>query len=254
MTAGPKTGRNTAMAITTTAPFDVQTVRADFPILRELVHGKPLVYLDSANTSQKPAAVLRAMDDYYQHANANIHRATHLLSERATQAYEGTRAKAARFINAPDAKTIVLTTGTTDGINLVAQSYGRTMLKAGDEVLLSWLEHHSNIVPWQMLCEQTGAVLRVAPINDRGEIELDGYQALLSPRTKIVAVGHGHAHGSELPVGESALAYALGFVAATVALHGAGLAAGLLSSRLGRGLVRAGGAGAAAAGLAMMLG
>jgi cysteine desulfurase / selenocysteine lyase len=170
--------------------FDVNAIRAEFPILRELVHGKPLVYLDSANTSQKPEAVLRAMDDYYRHANANIHRATHLLSERATRAYEGTRTKAARFINAPDAKSIVLTTGTTDGINLVAQTYGRATLKPGDEVLLSWLEHHSNIVPWQILCEQTGAQLRVAPINDRGEIDADAFHALLSPKTKIVAVGH----------------------------------------------------------------
>jgi cysteine desulfurase/selenocysteine lyase len=183
--------------------FDVASIRADFPILRELVHGKPLVYLDSANTSQKPEAVLRALDDYYRHANANIHRATHLLSERATQAYEGTRAKAARFINAPDDKTIVLTTGTTDGINLVAQTYGRSNLKPGDEVLLSWLEHHSNIVPWQILCEQTGAVLRVAPIDDRGEIDLEAYHALLSPRTKIVAVGHvSNALGTINPVRE----------------------------------------------------
>ena len=183
--------------------FSPALIRADFPILRELVHGKPLVYLDSANTSQKPEVVLRALDDYYRHANANIHRATHLLSERATQAYEGTRAKAARFINAPDDKTIVLTTGTTDGINLVAQTYGRSNLKPGDEVLLSWLEHHSNIVPWQILCEQTGAVLRVAPIDDRGEIDLEAYHALLSPRTKIVAVGHvSNALGTINPVRE----------------------------------------------------
>lgn len=170
--------------------FDVQQVRRDFPILAERVHGKPLVYLDSANTSQKPQAVLDAMDDYYRHANANIHRATHLLSERATALYEGARAKAAAFVNAPDPHAIVLTKGTTDGINLVAQSYGRSTLRAGDEVLISWLEHHSNIVPWQMLCEQTGAVLRVAPINEAGEIDLDEYGALLSKRTRIVAVGH----------------------------------------------------------------
>ena len=194
--------------------FEISSIRAQFPILRELVHGKPLVYLDSANTSQKPEVVLRAIDDYYRHANANIHRATHLLSERATQAYEGTRAKAARFINAADAKSIVLTTGTTDGINLVAQTYGRTTLKPGDEVLLSWLEHHSNIVPWQMLCEQTGAVLRVAPINDRGEIELGSYQALLSSRTKIVAIGHvSNALGTINPVHEMiAAAHAVGAV------------------------------------------
>jgi cysteine desulfurase/selenocysteine lyase len=170
--------------------FSVDAVRADFPILREIVHGKPLVYLDSANTSQKPESVIRAMDDYYRHANANIHRATHLLSERATGLYEGGRAKAARFINAPDHQSIVLTTGTTDGINLVAQTYGRTLLRPGDEVLLSWLEHHSNIVPWQIVCEQTGATLRVAAINEVGEIDLDSFADLLSERTRIVAVSH----------------------------------------------------------------
>jgi cysteine desulfurase/selenocysteine lyase len=170
--------------------FDVARVRADFPILRELIHGKPLVYLDSANTSQKPLAVITATDDYYRHANANIHRATHLLSERATALYEGARKKAATFLNAADAHTIILTKGTTDGINLVAQSYGRTTLKAGDEIVLSWLEHHSNIVPWQMVAEQTGAAIKVVPINDLGEIDLDAYAKLLSPRTRIVAIGH----------------------------------------------------------------
>ncbi len=175
---------------TTTSGLDVQRLRAEFPILQERVHGKPLVYLDSANTSQKPQAVLQAMDDYYRHANANIHRATHLLSERATSLYEGARVKAARFINAPDPHTIVLTKGTTDGINLVAQSYGRSVLRPGDEVLISWLEHHSNIVPWQLLCEQTGATLEVARIDERGEIDQDDYARLLSPRTKIVALGH----------------------------------------------------------------
>jgi len=181
--------------------FDVLKIRSDFPILRELVHGKPLVYLDSANTSQKPSSVLEAMDDYYRHDNANIHRATHLLSERATKAYEGTRAKVARFINAGDVKSIVLTTGTTDGINLVAQTYGRMVLQPGDEVLLSWLEHHSNIVPWQILCEQTGATLKVAPIDDRGEIDLDAYHAMLSRRTRIVSVGHvSNALGTITPV------------------------------------------------------
>jgi cysteine desulfurase/selenocysteine lyase len=183
--------------------FDVLKVRRDFPILSERVHGKPLVYLDSANTSQKPQAVLDAMDDYYRHANANIHRATHLLSERATALYEGARAKAASFINAPDAKTIVLTKGTTDGINLVAQSYGRSILRAGDEIIISWLEHHSNIVPWQMLCEQTGAVLRIVPIDDQGEIDLEEYAALLSPRTRIVAMSHvSNALGTVNPVRE----------------------------------------------------
>ena len=183
--------------------FDVETVRRDFPILSERVHGKRLVYLDSANTSQKPQSVLDAMDDYYRHANANIHRATHLLSERATALYEGARAKAAAFINAPDPRTIVLTKGTTDGINLVAQSYGRSVLRDGDEILITWLEHHSNIVPWQLLCEQTGARLRVAAINDAGEVELEQYSALLSPRTKIVAIGHvSNALGTINPIGE----------------------------------------------------
>jgi cysteine desulfurase / selenocysteine lyase len=173
-----------------TAGFDAAKVRADFPILSELVRGRPLVYLDSANTSQKPLAVITATDDYYRRANANIHRATHLLSERATALYEGARAAAARFVNAADPRTIVLTKGTTDGINLVAQSYGRSTLAPGDEIVLSWLEHHSNIVPWQLLAEQTGAVIRVAPINERGEIDQDAYADLLSPRTRIVAIGH----------------------------------------------------------------
>jgi cysteine desulfurase / selenocysteine lyase len=170
--------------------FDVQKIRRDFPILSERVHGKPLVYLDSANTSQKPLVVLEAMDAYYRHANANIHRATHLLSERATALYEGARAKAAAFVNAADPRTIVLTKGTTDGINLVAQSYGRTNLRPGDEIVISWLEHHSNIVPWQILCEQTGAVLRVIPIDGLGQIDMEAYAALLSERTRLVAVSH----------------------------------------------------------------
>jgi cysteine desulfurase/selenocysteine lyase len=186
---------------TSASAFEVEKIREDFPILRERVHGKTLVYLDSANTSQKPEAVIRAMDDYYRHANANIHRATHLLSERATTLYEGARAKAGRFINAPDQQSIVLTTGTTDGINLVAQTYGRAFLKEGDEVLVSWLEHHSNIVPWQILCEQTGARLRVAAINDLGEVDLDSFEQLLSDRTRIVAVSHvSNALGSINPI------------------------------------------------------
>lgn len=194
--------------------FDVERVRADFPILRELVHGKPLVYLDSANTSQKPESVIRAMDDYYRHANANIHRATHLLSERATQLYEGGRAKVARFINAPSHRSVVLTTGTTDGINLVAQTYARTTLKPGDEVLVSWLEHHSNIVPWQIVCEQTGATLRVAAINDAGEVDLESFHELLSAKTKLVAISHvSNALGTINPIREViASAHAAGAV------------------------------------------
>jgi cysteine desulfurase / selenocysteine lyase len=194
--------------------FDVARVRADFPILDERVHGKPLVYLDSANTSQKPQSVLDAMDDYYRHSNSNIHRATHLLSERATALYEGARAKASAFVNAPDAHSVVFTKGTTDGINLVAQSYGRSTLTAGDEVLISWLEHHSNIVPWQLVCEQTGAALRVVPINEAGEIDLDAFRSMLSRRTKIVAIGHvSNALGTINPVREmTAQAHAAGAV------------------------------------------
>jgi cysteine desulfurase/selenocysteine lyase len=197
-----------------TRAFDIAKVRADFPILSEIVHGKPLVYLDSANTSQKPLAVIKATDDYYRHANGNIHRATHLLSERATALYEGARKKAAAFLNAGDAHHIVLTKGTTDGINLVAQSYGRTTLKPGDEIVLSWLEHHSNIVPWQLVAEQTGAVIKVVPINERGEVEQHEYDRLLSNRTKIVAVGHvSNALGTINPVKEMiAKAHARGAV------------------------------------------
>ena len=177
-------------SIASTTRFDVAHVRRDFPILTQLVHGKRLVYLDSANTSQKPRAVIEALDRYYEEANANIHRATHMLSERATAAYEGARLKAQRFVNAPEARGIILTRGTTDGINLVAQSYGRLVLKPGDEVLISWMEHHSNIVPWQIVCEQTGARLRVAPIDDRGELVVEEFERILSDRTKIVAVAH----------------------------------------------------------------
>jgi cysteine desulfurase/selenocysteine lyase len=201
-------------AVSQAAGFDVAKVRADFPILSELVHGKPLVYLDSANTSQKPLAVIKAMDDYYRHANSNIHRATHLLSERATGLYEGARKKAAGFMNAADPHTIVLTKGTTDGVNLVAQSYGRTFLKSGDEIVLSWLEHHSNIVPWQIVAEQTGATIKVVSINDAGELDQDEYARLLSPRTKIVAVGHvSNALGTINPIKQMiAQAHAVGAV------------------------------------------
>jgi cysteine desulfurase/selenocysteine lyase len=173
-----------------TTRFDAVQVRRDFPILAQLVHGKRLAYLDSANTSQKPRAVIEALDRYYEEANANIHRATHLLSERATGAYEAARQKAQRFVNAPESRGIILTRGTTDGINLVAQSYGRSVLKPGDEVLISWMEHHSNIVPWQLVCGETGARLRVAPIDDRGELVVEEFERILSDRTKIVAVAH----------------------------------------------------------------
>jgi cysteine desulfurase/selenocysteine lyase len=178
----------TRLAETTT--FDVMKVREDFPILREHVHGKPLVYLDNANTTQKPSAVLDALDHYYRHDNANIHRATHLLSERATRAYEGARTKAQRLINAGSTREVVFTKGTTDGINLVAQSWARTHLKPGDEILVTWMEHHSNIVPWQLVCEQTGAVLKVAPITDAGELDVEAFRARLTGRTKLAAMVH----------------------------------------------------------------
>jgi cysteine desulfurase/selenocysteine lyase len=186
-----------------TLTFDVAKLRQDFPILAERVHGKPLVYLDNANTTQKPRQVLDALDHYYRHDNANIHRATHLLSERATAAYEGTRATVASFINAPDKREVVFTKGCTEGINLVAQTWGRSTLKPGDEVLVTWMEHHSNIVPWQLVCAATGATLKVCPITDRGELDLDAFDRLLTPRTKIVAMIHvSNALGTINPVAD----------------------------------------------------
>jgi cysteine desulfurase / selenocysteine lyase len=178
----------TKLAESTT--FDVAKIRADFPILNEVVHGKPLVYLDNANTTQKPRQVLDALDHYYRHDNANIHRATHLLSERATRAYEGTRVKVQRLINAASSREVVFTRGCTDSINLVAQSWARTNLEPGDEILVTWMEHHSNIVPWQLVCQQTGATLKVAPITDAGELDLEAFHALLSERTKLLAIIH----------------------------------------------------------------
>ena len=172
------------------ATFDVRTIREDFPILAERVHGKPLVDLDNANTTQKPRQVLEALDQFYRHDNANIHRATHLLSERATRAYEGARTKLQRLVGAADSCEVVFTRGCTDAINLVASSWARTHLKPGDEVLVTWMEHHSNIVPWQIVCQQTGATLKVAPITDRGDVDLDAFDALLGPRTRIAALSH----------------------------------------------------------------
>ncbi len=168
--------------------FDVQRIRADFPILGQTVHGKPLVYLDNAATSQKPRAVIEAERRYYEHDNANIHRGVHLLSQRSTDAYEASRVKVQRFLNARSEKEIIFTRGTTEGINLVAATYGRKHVGPGDEVVISALEHHSGIVPWQMLCEEKGATLRVIPIDDDGDLLLDEYERLLSPRTKVVAV------------------------------------------------------------------
>lgn len=170
--------------------FDVEGVRRDFPILQSRVHGKPLVYLDNAATSQKPQSVIDALVKYYTEQNSNIHRGVHYLSEWATREYEGARGKVRRFLNAAEEREIIFVRQTTEGLNLVASSYGRSNLKAGDEVLITGMEHHSNIVPWQMICEQTGAKLRVVPITDEGELRLDEYARLLTPRTKIVAVAH----------------------------------------------------------------
>lgn len=183
--------------------FDVQKVRKDFPVLQQKVHGKPLVYLDNAATTQKPLAVIDALEHYYRHDNSNIHRGVHTLSERATEAYERARVAAQKFLNAADSKEIIFVRGTTEGINLVAQTYGRKNVRAGDEVLITAMEHHSNIVPWQLLCEEKGAKLRVAPINDRGELLLEEFEKLLGPKTKIVAVGHlSNALGTINPVRE----------------------------------------------------
>ncbi len=170
--------------------LDVESVRADFPILQQEVHGKPLVYLDSAATSQKPRGVIDAIARYYLDDNANVHRGVHLLSERATRAYEAAREKVQRFVNAAHAHEIVFVRGTTEAINLVAQTYGRTRVRAGDEIVITVMEHHSNIVPWQMLCEEKGAMLRVAPMDDDGTLRVDELERLIGPRTKLVALGH----------------------------------------------------------------
>jgi len=170
--------------------FDVERVREDFPILQQKVHGKPLVYFDNAATSQKPRAVIDAISRYYEGTNANIHRAVHHLSEQATEEYEAARKTAQNFINAPSLSEIIFVRGTTEGINLVAQTYGRANVHAGDEVIVTDMEHHSDIVPWQLLCEDRGAKLRVVPINDRGELVLEEFEKLLRPKTKLVCVTH----------------------------------------------------------------
>jgi cysteine desulfurase/selenocysteine lyase len=169
---------------------DLSARRADFPILAQSVHGHPLVYLDNAASSQKPAAVIEAEREVYEVYYANVHRGVHTLSMRATDAYEAARGKVQRFVNASSVKEIVFTRGTTEAINLVAQSYGRRHVGAGDEVLVTGLEHHSNIVPWQLLCEEKGARLRVATLADDGSVQMDEFEGLLSPRTKLVAVAH----------------------------------------------------------------
>jgi cysteine desulfurase/selenocysteine lyase len=182
-------------------PLDVRRVRENFPILREKVHGKPLVYLDNAATAQKPLAVLDALRHYYEHDNANVHRAVHVLSERATAAYEAARDKIQKFLHANCRREIVFTKGCTEGINLVAQTFGRAHVHAGDEVVVTWMEHHSNIVPWQLLCQEKGARLRPVPITDAGELRLDELEKMLTPRTKMLAVVHvSNALGTVNPV------------------------------------------------------
>lgn len=192
--------------------LDIQKIRKDFPILDEVINGKQLVYFDNAATTQKPVQVLEALANYYGHYNANIHRGIHHLAEKATSAFEASRKAIQAFLNAKLTEEIIFTYGTTDGINLVAQTYGRSFLKEGDEIIISTLEHHSNIVPWQMLCEEKGCVLKVIPINDAGELLMDEYEKLLSERTKFVSVVHvSNALGTINPVKEIiAKAHAVG--------------------------------------------
>ena len=170
--------------------FDVKKIREDFPILSRDVNGKPLTYLDNGASSQKPLPVINAIDDYYKNYNSNIHRGVHTLSQIATQAYEDAREKIRLFVNAEKSHEVLFTKGTTDSINLVASSFGRKFLNEGDEVIISAMEHHSNIVPWQMICEERGAILKVVPINDKGELLMEDYKQLLSSKTKIVALVH----------------------------------------------------------------
>lgn len=175
-------------AIETT--LDIQQIRRDFPVLDQQVNGRPLVYLDNAATNQKPLAVIHALTRYYEGYNANIHRGIHHLAEQATAAFEASRRAVQEFLNAKHWQEIIFTYGTTDGINLVAQTYGRRFLKEGDEIIISTMEHHSNIVPWQMLCEEKGCVLKVIPVDDNGELLIDEYEKLLSERTKFVSCVH----------------------------------------------------------------
>ena len=183
--------------------FDVETIRRDFPILRERVNGRPLVWLDNGATTQKPQSVIDRLSYFYAHENSNVHRAAHELAARATDAYESAREKVRRFLNAPAAREIVFVRGATEGINLVAQSWGRQNIGKDDEIVISWLEHHANIVPWQMLCSEKGARLRVAPVDDSGQIILEEYEKLLGPRTRLVAVTQvSNALGTVTPVRE----------------------------------------------------
>jgi cysteine desulfurase/selenocysteine lyase len=195
-------GTRTKLVPTGTAStLDIEAIRRDFPILARTVRGKPLSYLDNAASSQRPRAVIDAISHYYETTHANVHRGVHTLSQEATDLFEGAREKVRGFINARSTREIIFVRGTTEAINLVAQSYGRPRLEPGDEVLISWLEHHANIVPWQLLCQQTGATLRIAPITQTGEIDFDAFEALLSDRTRLVAITHvSNALGTIVPV------------------------------------------------------
>jgi cysteine desulfurase/selenocysteine lyase len=176
--------------VTTAQPFDYARIRADFPILATEVRGKPLTYLDSAATSQKPNSVIQAVERYYSAENSNIHRGVHYLSEKATDAYESTRASVAKFIGAPDSDEIIFVRGATEGINLVAHGFIESVLQAGDEILITHMEHHANIVPWQIAAQKTGATLKVVPVDDRGVLDMEAFEALLSEKTKLVSVTH----------------------------------------------------------------
>jgi cysteine desulfurase / selenocysteine lyase len=182
-------------------PLDVDAVRREFPVLARWIHGKPLCYLDNGASAQRPRAVIDAVDDYERHHHANIHRGVHTLSQEATALYEAARDRLVKFINARSRHEIIFVRGTTEAINLIAQSHARPLLKAGDEILITHLEHHSNIVPWQILCEQTGAILVVAPMDLRGEVHAESVEALMSPRTRLFAFAHvSNALGTVLPV------------------------------------------------------
>jgi cysteine desulfurase / selenocysteine lyase len=183
--------------------YDIEKVRKDFPILSMKVHGKKLVYLDNAATTQKPAAVINALKKYYEEENSNIHRGVHTLSEKATKVFEDAREKVRNFINAKSIREVIFTKGTTESINLIANSFGKKFIKEGDEIIISYMEHHSNIVPWQMLCEEKKAILKVVPINDMGELELDAFYSLISEKTKLISIVYvSNSLGSVNPVNE----------------------------------------------------
>lgn len=189
--------------VTATGGFDVDAVRGDFPILATQVHGRPLVYLDNAATTQKPRVMLQCLEHYYSHLNANVHRGVHRLSELATREFEAVRERLCRFVNARESREVIFTRGATESINLVAQCLAPGWIKAGDEIVISWMEHHSNIVPWQMACERVGAVLKVIPISDSGELDMDAARALIGERTRMLGLVHvSNALGTVNPVAE----------------------------------------------------